>query len=253
MSLQNWSTSLFSLGDQTPTFLPARFRLTDGSTRNSNNCELTDILSAGYYGPVEEPPAPGDGNTVNWDPITKSWVVEKLSDIPGYEAQSTSAQVLAYLRSQLNCCDPDILSSEYTEKYRQAIFTYRGQVFSLIHECIHDGKLLTDADIPPIPDDSQSTYAKVAEYQNNLMQVNYERYKKMYENQGVIYADPAVDLSNLSIPSGWVIGLNPIEARTFLSSYLVPDNYELMPSGAAVVLVPSGYYESVPSGSSTLN
>jgi len=243
MALADWSRSYFSYNGGTPTYLPELFRLPSGLTRNSNNCELSDILLAGYTGPFPDPPAPGDDSVVSWDSSSDTWVITEISDLPDYSAYLKSKETCSHIRSLLDGCPVGLENPDITESYRQSVFAYYGELFYLLHCCEHHGHNITESDLPDLPDDSFSTVQKVQERQNVWLNENYTESKNYYETQGLIPGD--FSLSNLQIPSDWVLGRGPINPVTMFKPYFLPPGYEI----SIPVVASSGYYMLVPSGS----
>ena len=247
MAASDWSRSYFSYNGDTPNFLPEIFRLPSGFTRNSNNCELSEVLSAGYTGPFPEPPAPGDYSTVSWDSVSETWVITKISDNPPYEAYLESKQTCAYIRSLLDGCPSDLCNSDLTEKYQQQLFAYYGELFYLLHLCETHGQNITMAELPSLPNDELSTISKVQQQQSAWLEANYNDCKNFYETQGLLPGD--IDFSYFEVPSGWVLGSDQINPVTIFKPFFIPSGYEI----SVPILGASGYYVLVPSGIDTVS
>jgi len=171
MGQSNWSASLFYTEDADPSFLPYRFKLPDGSSRYASDCSLADIHLAGFNGPVPQPPIPSEDTLKTaWDVNSKSWIFIPKQNI---SAETESELCLADIKQRLTYCMPDGLL-DGPEEYKEAVYKYRGYLFTLVHECEMHGRLLTYSDLAVSPPDTSiSTWEKVKQNQINYFPLQH--------------------------------------------------------------------------------
>ena len=239
MSTTDWSRVLFIKERETPAYLPSRFRLPNNETRYSNSCLLDDIISAGYVGPISDPPIAGDNFVAEWDFNKNEWVLVENTSHEEYLKLKEHQDILSYIDDALSSCIC-FDKKDYTEKYKKEINEYIGELNYLKAHSCHSGKLLTWDSVPERPNDLCNTYDKLYKLHAQLVSSGNESAKYFYENGGVIPCLPSFDSTNFVVPevNNWKLGIAPIKPEAMFPSYIVPSGYELVHDSLAA----SGYF-----------
>ena len=210
MTVENWSNSLFSLNGTFPVYLPARFRLENGFTRYSVNCNLEDIFSAGYTGPYIFPSVKSN-ELVSWNSSSLSFVITTKNTSDSSDSVLVDKEVRQWAYEQLKVL-PDLNNPEYDTTYKADWGAYSSSLIQIIK--YSDSVLLTFKDLPTIPvvPYNQSVYDKAAAQE--IIDYNFQRWKEQYEIYGFIFYVPLEVRPYFSIPPDWIPGSSPLPPGT---------------------------------------
>jgi len=138
--MPDYSKDYFSEKRKEPARLPKRFKNAQGESFYSFNCTLTQILGAGYYGPVQKP-VTDEHQKLVWDPQDVRYnVVDKTpEDLAKEEDKKVREEIKARLENVIALDDVTL-----TEEYKEASTSQYGKLYSLQAQ----SRLLVWGDIP---------------------------------------------------------------------------------------------------------
>lgn len=202
MEPKDYSTELFSLNGNEPSFLPLRLRLANGDTRYSYSISLEELNELGYQGPINKPSCTNQ-ETIYWCCDSLCYIKrlknedEKLAD-EYFFAKQTVKEILT--------TEENILKDvNLTAVGRSAYLDYFGRLKNIYYSEIPFGY----KDIPQLNLPWNYSYATEKYVYDKTVQENYDYWKYCFENLGVnIPSLDPVGTETFVIPSGWVAAPN---------------------------------------------
>lgn len=187
-----------------PTYPPYRFRLSDGSTRYSYSCEIEELNSVGYQGPLFIPEIKS-GETTVWSPERLQYEVKPI-DFAELDRVNVDKTIRLNVQHILEGKTEFIkVKSVYLDSYVESMIRY----YFNLEVLLESKELLTFTDVPHFPP-GPAVFEDV--------QIKYDIYyghesaelKKMYEKYGVIFTMPLEFRSLFKVDSTWTLGSDPI-------------------------------------------
>ena len=204
--MKNFLNSLFSLNGESPTYLPARIRLADGSTRSPVSVTSDELNQIGYTGPYDIPDYDPDTECLVWDKTSLSYEVriKEVSDDLIREDFCTRT----CLREQLSRCDVDS-NEDLTYEYLAYVTQLKDNILTLLSS----PNLLRHDCVPSFEPPQYKTISEVNQY---LYDTYYSsaRWKDIYQSFGIIYGIEPYLRKYFKPPVDWVY--NPISNVQFM-------------------------------------
>lgn len=204
--MENYSNLLFSLKGEAPSYLPARIRLADRSTRSPSSVTLDELIQAGYTGPYAVPDYDSDTEYLVWDKTKLSFEV-KIKDVSD-EAIREDLCTRTCLGEQLFRCTED-LDKDLTYEYR----VYATQLQDKILTLLSSPTLLSHECVPSFEPPRYKTVRDVNQY---LYDTYYSsaQWKDIYQSFGFVYGLEADLRKYFKAPSDWKY--NPVSNLNFM-------------------------------------
>jgi len=182
--MSDYSLAYFSFKGREPTRLPRRFKTRDGETFYSFKCSLSNILKAGFVGPIDKPVVTQNEVAV-WSRQTLSYEVREKTDLE--KAVQEDKEVRAVIDTILDDAI-DIHDPKYTADFVNAATIHYGTLYSLKSQ----ERLISWSDIPdrePYSYELQSTQDAVNKHLRDTASGLIRNYQFQHEYYGQAISD----------------------------------------------------------------